>query len=359
MRVAIFHDYFGAIGGGEKVVIAMAKALDADIITTDTDAIRKIDPLVRVISLGKTLKYPGLKQISATLKFYFCDFSRDYDFFIFSGNWTKFVAHNHHPNLWYCHIVLYDLYHRNSPFVRNQSILFKFAVWAGFSLQKALDKKTLAKIDGIYANSRYIQQKILEHFGQPSTVLYPGIEVSDFTSKRNENFWLSVNRIYPEKQIELQIEAFRQLPEENLFIVGSFSAGDHATPYARKILEHLPVNVALKGSVSELELKDLLSRCKGLICTSYREPFGIAPLEAMASGKPVIAVDAGGYRETVTPDTGILVQPDVQSIIDALRLISINPDQYHDACVARAGEFTITKFEREIQHLVKSVFASS
>jgi len=69
----------------------MAKALDADIITTDTDAVRKIDPTVRVINLGKTLKYPGLKQITATLKFYFCNFSKDYDFFIFSGNWAHAV----------------------------------------------------------------------------------------------------------------------------------------------------------------------------------------------------------------------------------------------------------------------------
>ncbi len=103
MKIAIFHDYFGAIGGGEKVVIEMAKILDADIITTDTDAIKKIDPSVRVISLGKTIKYPGLKQISATMKFFFCDFTKKYDLFIFSGNWAHYAAHRHHPNLWYCY----------------------------------------------------------------------------------------------------------------------------------------------------------------------------------------------------------------------------------------------------------------
>jgi len=70
MKNAIFHDYFGAITGGERVVIDMAKILDPDIITTDTDAVKEIDPVVCVISLGKTIKYPGLKQISATLKFY-------------------------------------------------------------------------------------------------------------------------------------------------------------------------------------------------------------------------------------------------------------------------------------------------
>ena len=71
-----------------RVVIAMAKILDADIITTDTDAIEKIDPSVHVISLGKTIKFPPLKQISASIKFYSCDFSKEYDFFIFTGNWA-------------------------------------------------------------------------------------------------------------------------------------------------------------------------------------------------------------------------------------------------------------------------------
>jgi len=73
MKTAIFHDYFGAIGGGEKVVITLANLLNADIITTDMDAVNKLDAAVNVISLGHTKKIPPLKQISATKKFYSCD----------------------------------------------------------------------------------------------------------------------------------------------------------------------------------------------------------------------------------------------------------------------------------------------
>jgi len=58
MKVAIFHDYFGAIGGGERVVLTLAKILGADVITTDTDAIAKMDHEVRIISLGRTIKLP-------------------------------------------------------------------------------------------------------------------------------------------------------------------------------------------------------------------------------------------------------------------------------------------------------------
>jgi len=127
----------------------------------------------------------------------------------------------------------------------------------------------------------------------------------------------------------------------------------------KKIQVAIPPNIAYLGELTDAESCDLFAYCKGLSCTAKAEDFGLTPLEATASGKPVIAVDAGGYRKTMTPDTCILVQPDVQCIIDAVRLISINPDQYHDACVARAYECTVTRFEREIQHLVKSVTASS
>ena len=83
MKIAIFHDYFGAIGGAEKVTVCMAKALDADIITTDTRALGALALPGKCISLGETVKIPPLKQISATMKFSSADFSDAYDFFIF------------------------------------------------------------------------------------------------------------------------------------------------------------------------------------------------------------------------------------------------------------------------------------
>ncbi len=98
MKIAIFHDYIGAIGGGEKLVLTLARGLGADVITTDVDA----DSMkrmgfedVKIISLGGTVKLPPLKQISASLRFALCDFSKGYDFFIFSGNWAHFAAKRH------------------------------------------------------------------------------------------------------------------------------------------------------------------------------------------------------------------------------------------------------------------------
>lgn len=352
MKIAIFHDYFGAIGGGERVVIAMAKALDADIITTDTDAIRKIDPTVRVISLGKTIKLSPLKQISATLKFYSCNFSKDYDIFIFSGNWAHYAAHRHHPNIWYCHTPARMFYDLHETFAQrlNPVARLLFRLWSFIHMK--CDQKSVRAIDQILTNSRLVQSRILHYYNRDSFVLYPPVETSHFLTKKTGDFWLSVNRLYPEKRIDLQINSFRKMTEERLVIIGGFAEGDHARNYVRDIYRDLPSNVTIAGEVPEEELVDYYARCKGLICTAIDEDFGLTPLEAMASGKPVIAVNEGGFRETITPETGILVPPNEKSIIDAVQEISKNPERYHDPCIARAYEFDQIKFIEKLRMLV-------
>jgi glycosyltransferase involved in cell wall biosynthesis len=352
MRIAIFHDYFGAIGGGERVVLLMAKILDADIITTDIDAIMMMDPDVRVISLGPTPKYRGYKQVAAFLKFYLCDFSKKYDFFIFSGNWAHYAAHRHYPNIWYCHTpvrAFYDLYH---VFLERQDILSRqvFRIWS--QVQRRLDQQSVADVVMIIANSENVQSRIKKVYNRESEIIYPPVDASRFRHTCYGDFWLSVNRIYPEKRIELQLEVFRRLPDEKLVIVGGYAPGDHAEEYVTKLCRQLPTNVIMMGQVSEQELLDLYATCKGLICTSIDEDFGLTPLEAMASGKPVVAVNEGGFRETVTPQTGILVNPDVQNIITAVKQISKKPSQFHDACIARARDFDISGFVIKIQQKV-------
>lgn len=355
MRIAIFHDYFGAIGGGEKVVIEMAKILDADIITTDTDAVKKIDAGVRVISLGRTLPYPGLKQISATLKFYFCDFSKKYDLFIFSGNWAHYAAHRHHPNLWYCHTPVRAFYDNYTIFLRSLPF-FKRVFFQGYArFFRSLDRKSVSHIDHIVTNSHNVQGRITQYYNRDSDVIYPPIDTSKFQFSEYGNFWLSVNRLYPEKKIELQIESFRAIPEQKLVIVGGFASGDHSAPYAKQIQANRPLNVSFLGEIPDIELRDRLAHCRGIICTAKDEDFGLTPLEAMASGKPVLAVNSGGFRETVTSQTGMLVEPNGESIVAAVRQISEKPDQYHDACIARAREFDISLFAEKLRKKVHEV----
>ena len=184
------------------------------------------------------------------------------------------------------------------------------------------------------------------------------MDVTRYMFKEYGAFWLSVNRIYPEKRIDLQLEVFRYLTDEKLVIAGGYASGDHAAQYATKLQRQLPPNVTMVGEISEQELVDLYASCKGLICTAMDEDFGLTPLEAMASGKPVIAVDEGGFRETVTPETGILVEAKSEAIITAIKKISYNPASFREACISRAKQFDLSIFNKRIVAAVNSVYSA-
>ncbi|MCM2465216.1 glycosyltransferase [Methanoculleus oceani] len=352
MKIAIVHDYFGAIGGGERVVLTLAKILNADVITTDTDAAAKLDNGVRVTSLGSTVKLPPFKQISATWKFASADFSDDYDFFIFTGNWSHHAARRHHPNLWYCYTpvrAFYDLY---GTFLSRQGFVSRqaFRAWVAFSRRQ--DQRSVSRVDRVVTISENVRQRICTCYGRDAEVVYPPVDVSRYRCEGYGDFWLSVNRLYPEKRIELQIEAFRSMPDERLVIVGGYAAGDHAGRYAARLMEDLPENVEIRGEVSEEELIDLYARCRGHVCTALDEDFGLTPVEAMAAGKPVVAVNEGGFCETVTAETGMLVDADPGRIASAVLAVSADPERYREACLARARLFDLSVFADRIRRVV-------
>ena len=353
IKIAIFHDYFGAIGGGEKVVLAMAKILNADIITTDTDVIDKINNEVTIRSLGKTMKMPPLKQISATKKFYSAEFSEDYDFFIFTGNWSHYAARNHHPNLWYCYTPVRAFYDLNSTFLGRQDIITRQVFRGWVRIHRQFDQRSIQNVDNIIAISQNVKDRILKYYQRDSQVIYPPVDTERYKCLEYGDFWLSVNRLYPEKRIELQIESFRNLPDEKLVIVGGYAKGDHAAHYVKRILRDLPENVTLLGEIPEIELIDLYARCRGHICTAIKEDFGMTPVEAMASGKPVVAIDEGGYKETVTENTGVLVTPSVASLVKAIRLVTQNPERYKDAGLMRASDFDQAKFSKQVKAAIQ------
>lgn len=356
VRVAIFHDYFGAIGGGERVVTTLADIFHGDIVTTDTDALNKLQFRGRVIPLGDTLKLPPFKQFSAQKKFYFCDLSEKYDFFIFSGYWSHYAAHLNHPNLWYCYSPIRPFYDLYDVFLQRQKNILSrqaFRAWV-FSL-RWYDRRSIKDIDQIIAISRITKERVERYLGYQPDIIYPPIDTARFRYKESGNFWLSVNRLYPEKRIELQIESFRRMPDQSLVIAGGFSKGDHAEKYTKQVLRDLPDNVRLLGEVEELELVDLYARCRGLICTALDEDFGLTPLEAMASGKPVIAVNEGGFRETVTDETGRLIAPAVSAIIDAVRDVSREPEAFRNACLMRARLFDREVFTEKMKTVVNQI----
>jgi glycosyltransferase involved in cell wall biosynthesis len=352
MKVAIFHDYFRFIGGGEKTVLTLARALDADVITTDVDRslVGKMGfGDVRIISLGDTVKVPPLTQLHASLMFRRCDFSRDYDRFVMSGSWAVFAGRKHKPNLWYCYTparAFFDQYDRFRGSLGPVGLLY--GPYA--SLHRRLYRSAVRDADRIVAISDVVRGRVKKYLDRDSAVVYPPVDVEGFRHIEDGDFWLSVNRLYPEKRIEVQVEAFRQMPAEKLVIVGGYGKGEHSVRYARRLLQSLPPNVTVVSNVDDLVLKDYYGRCRGLVTTAVDEDFGMNAVEAMAAGKPVIAVREGGYLETVEPGrTGTFIDPDPAAVVRAVCGSGKEWAWSREACERRSRRFEAEAFSRQIR----------
>lgn len=351
-KIAVFHNYLGAIGGGERLAIEISRILQADLITTDIEpeVVKKLGAQdIKIISLGRTIKVPPAKQISASILFSRADFAKKYDFFIFSGEWAVFAAARHKPNFYYCHTpprFFYDLYEPNTSRLNffSKIIARQWVFW-----HKKFDQKNIAQAERIFCNSRVTQKRVQKYYQREAEIIYPFVQCGCYRFEEPQKYWLSVNRIYPEKRIELQIEAFRQLPELELKIVGGFARGDQARRYFKKITQNLPANVKILGMVSEEELRQLLSHCRGVVATSAEEDFGLVPLEAMASGKPVVAVGEGGYLETVLEgETGFLVEPEPEKIKEAILKAEKDLMAFCQRAQRQAAKFDLEIFREKI-----------
>lgn len=355
MKIAIFHDFFGTIGGSEKLVLEIAKAFNADIITTDKNQenIKRLGIKgIKIISLGETVKFPILKQIHASYKFSKAPF-KDHDLYIISGCWSIFVAKNHQPNLFYCHTPVRMFYSHYEDFKRICPNVFLpfFILWV--KIHRFFLEKNLKYINKIVTNSKNTQKRIKKYYNRDSKVIYPPIKQYKF--KKYGDFWLSVNRIYPHKRIELQIEAFRQLPTEKLYIVGGIAKGDYAKKYYKQLLRNLPNNVIFLGEVTEKRLEELYGRCKAFITTSKDEDFGMNVLEANSAGKMVIAINEGGYKETIINDqNGFLVIPTVIEIIEKIKIISKNPSKYKKECQDQGKRYNLRVYLEKIKDEIKN-----
>jgi glycosyltransferase involved in cell wall biosynthesis len=194
---------------------------------------------------------------------------------------------------------------------------------------------------------------VKRYYGRDSAVVYGAVYTDRFKFIGNGDFWLSVNRLIPHKRVELQLEVFRRLPKEKLVIVGCFEKSKHFIETERRIRASKPDNVTLLSYVSQGELERLYGECKGFIATALDEDMGLTPIEAMAAGKPVVAVNEGGYRETVVDGvTGRLVSADVDALVDAVKEVSANSERFKSACEERAREFDVNVFKVRMRALL-------
>ena len=366
MRIAVFHNYLDNIGGAEIVALTLARELAADIYTTNISA-EKIgrmgfaDVLGRIHSIGRIPNRAPFRQQLAFWKFRRLNLTGKYDFFIIAGDWAMSAAVNHRPNIWYVHSPLNELWEFRD-FIRRKLLkawaVRPYDLWVSFNRQLTL--RYARSVDNWVCNSSNTAARVKKFYGRDAIVINPPIDTEKYQTGATADYWLSVNRLVAHKRIELQVEAFKLLPEEKLIIVGSYEKGVKQFEDIKAALDKArPENVEIKHWVNDAELKNLYAHCRGLVVSAKDEDFGMNAIEAMAAGKPVIAPDEGGYKESVVSgETGILI-PDIspEKIAAAVRKISAQiaaePRYYEKRCRDRAARFDTSVFIAKIKALMK------
>lgn len=355
MRIAVFHSFLDNIGGAEMVALTLSRELKADLYTTNIDRL-KVKKMgfedVAVKSIGRVPIHSPFRQQLTLAKFRSIDLANDYDFFIIAGDWAVSAAVNNRPNLWYVHSMMKEIWDL-APITKKNNVpwLLKpaFDFWAGFN--RGLVAKYVKSVDKVVVNSAVTKKRVSYFIGRDATIIYPPVAVEKYHHSPSENFWLSVNRLIDHKKVEIQLEAFSKLPNERLIIVGSYERANHFTRYVKRLKKLKPKNVEFLSWVDQAELIDLYAKCKGFITTSDNEDFGLTAVEAMASGKPVIAPNQGGYCESVVGGKcGILIDNiSSDSLAAAIKQVNGKISSYQSECLNQAKKFDVGSFSLQIK----------
>jgi len=356
VRAAIVHDWFQGYHGAERTVEAMRSGLFApgsqpDIFTFH--AARELLPpdLASAIVRESTLaRLPGLRQrghnpgrwryLLPLMASYFAGLELgDYDLVVSSSHACAVDVRPRNDALHVCYCYTPMRYAWLPGTEGGRLTGLQGAVLR--TLRRRLRRRDLAashRPDLYIAISEAVRERIRAFYGRDSVVVHPPVDVDDLDPGREKEpgRFLWVNRLVSYKRPELVAEAFRGLPYR-LTMVG-------VGPLEARLRSTLPPNVELRGWTSRQELAALYERASGFVHVG-EEDFGIAMVEALAAGTPVVALGRGGARDIVRDRLdGILVEDaELEALRRALRDVA---EGSWDSCrlAERAQSFSRARF---------------
>ena len=209
------------------------------------------------------------------------------------------------------------------------------------SYLRVWDREASYRVDEFWAISDFIKERIRKYYSKDSEIIYPPVNVSKFyVSGEADDYFLMAGRLVAYKRFDLGVKAFNKLGFP-LKIVGT-------GPELKKLKRTANDNIEFLGLVSDDRLANLYSKAKALVFPQ-EEDFGIVPLEAMASGRPVIAFRSGGAVETIEEGkTGLFFD---EQTVDSLAYAVKNFDSskfYPEDCRKQAEKFDVTVFRNKI-----------
>ncbi len=357
MNIALVHDWITNVAGAERVVLEINKIYPRAPIFTSVFDTKKAKPFSKLDVRPSFLqKFPLVKSKRELLipltpfAFEQIDLSK-FNLVISSttmaakGVLTKPEA----IHICYCHTPARYLWEPGIDPRASKGFLSPLK--KGVSRRMRIwDKVAADRVDYFIANSNYIAQRIKKYYDRDSIVVYPPVNVNRFkvaVKKEIGDYFLFVSRLVAYKKCDIIIEAFNDLGLP-LKIIGQGSEKKRLTKLAKSNIEFL-------GHLSDEDIANYYAKTKAFVFAA-EEDFGIVPVEAMAAGRPVIAFNGGGVRETVIDKkTGILFDEQTpQCIVDAVK--KFNPNDFDPMVIRRQAEkFSNERFKKEFKNAIDDI----
>ncbi|TKX54818.1 glycosyltransferase [Halorubrum sp. SS7] len=359
--VAILHDRFPGIGGGETFAIEAARVLDAPIYTMYVAEGTEVPPDIDVYSIrqekytsgvsGQLLEWrnSGMNPFETTSVA--IDITQGtseletYDILLESAPLSKYfvpathqriVHYPHSPPRW-----LYDLFRDRMDRVDYPGIAFAARAYA--KLWRALDKEAVDYVDTFVANSELIRDRVQRYYDRDAEVVYPPV-TGNWRNEGDEGYFLTWSRLDKEKRMDLIVEAFQGL-DERLIVAGD---GEHREKLERMARGH--DNIEIRGFVDDIE--SLVATATAVVYAPTQEDFGLVGAEALMAGKPLIGVNEGFTRYQVEEGvTGRLFDPEVADLRETIQSFDTNIFN-RDDIQEFAERYDYTNFEEGLRKVV-------
>ncbi|WP_413988216.1 glycosyltransferase [Labrys okinawensis] len=332
MRIAIVHYWFVGMRGGEKVIEALCELYPQADIFTHVYRPDVVSPTIRKHKVTTSF----INALPAAHKLYknYLPFMplalenldlRGYDLVISSesGPTKGIVPPADATHICYCHSPMRYVWNMFHDYRERSGFLTRLLMPPIAHYIRNWDAASASRVDHFVANSKTVSRRIQSYYRRDSDVIFPPVNTTDFRAvdaAELGDYYLMVGELVSYKRPDLAVEAFNRTGKK-LIIIG----GGEMLP---KIRAMAGPTVTVLGPQPFSALRHHYARCRALVFPG-EEDFGIVPVEAMASGRPVIAYGRGGATETVVAGkTGVFFETQsVEAIIEAIeRLESMDID---------------------------------
>lgn len=354
--IAIAHDQLYVKGGAEHVAFEMARALDApiycaklneDIVPDDVEAHCIVDSRVGKWAMDSHYLAQDLYQMQ---RWQNVQELYEYDTVVINKtNPGWFVPKPRQTTIWYVHSTprgQYDQFHKHGGTALSRILK---------TPMRPLYRPNIAYADAFATNSEEVQRRMERYWDIPrgeSTVIYPPVPTETFGSSvaSSGDYYFTFGRLVDHKRVGDIVKAFTALGPHYQLVVG----GDGPQ---RDALECLAgENVRFVGFMDEEEKRRRLSECTAFVFAAEQEDFGMTPIEAMASGTPVIGVDEGFTTHQIQNGRNGYLWPREQArlreTIQHLETVGVEwaPERIEEF----ADRFNADRFRQEFRELVAS-----